>query len=313
MPSTLTSVPGFKVGHYTDPANVTGCTVVLCPPKTCASCEVRGNSPGSRETALLAPEKSMQEVHAILLTGGSAFGLAAADGVMQWLSDHDIGYQTPWAKVPIVPAAVVFDLNVGSSAVRPGPVEGQKACESATTEAVEEGNVGAGTGATVGKWAGQETWMKGGIGSAAKVFGSLSVGALVVVNAVGDILGENGEILAGARKPGKPFLAEADPVRTFARGKVLETSNTTLAVVATNASLTKLQLFKVSQRMHDGFARAIAPVHTSYDGDISFALSHGTVKADPDMVAELAAELVAQSIRRAVRAAKSLPGVPALT
>ena len=312
MNLSLTSVPGFKVGHYTDTVNMTGCTVVLCPAKTCASGEVRGNSPGSRETALLAPEKSMQEVHAILLTGGSAFGLAAADGVMQWLSERDIGYQTPWVRVPIVPSAVVFDLNVGNSAVRPGPVEGQKACGAATTNPVEEGNVGAGTGATVGKWAGQETWMKGGIGSAAKAVGALSVGVLVVVNAVGDIVGENGSILAGAKKAGEKFMAELDPVRTFARGKVLETSNTTLAVAATNASLTKLQLYKVSQRMHDGFARAIAPVHTSYDGDMSFALSHGTVNADVDLVAELAAALVVQAIRRAVLAAKSIPGVPGL-
>src|SRR5512139_3755088 len=204
---SLTSVPGFKVGHYTDPGNMTGCTVILCPPDTRASAEVRGNSPGSRELALLAPEKSMQEVHAILLTGGSAFGLAAADGVMQWLSEHDRGYQTPWVKVPIVPAAVVFDLNVGSSAVRPGPAEGRKSCDAATSDRVEEGNVGAGTGATVGKWAGMETWMKGGIGTAARKVGSLTVAALAVVNAVGDVLGENGAILAGARKKGR-FLAE---------------------------------------------------------------------------------------------------------
>jgi L-aminopeptidase/D-esterase-like protein len=178
---------------------------------------------------------------------------------------------------------------------------------------VEEGNVGAGTGATVGKWAGMETWMKGGIGSSARQMGDLVVGALAVVNAVGDILDEKGGILAGARKSGKLFLAETDPVRVFARGKVLDTSNTTLAVVATNADLSKLQLFKVAQRMHDGFARAIVPVHTSYDGDVTFALSHGTVKADVDIVAELAAELVAQSIRRAVRAAKTISGIPALS
>lgn len=312
MPS-LTSVPGFNVGHYTDPVHMTGCTVVVCPPETRASCEIRGNSPGSRETALLAPEKSMQEVHAILLTGGSAFGLSAADGVMQWLSEHDIGYTTPWVKVPIVPAAVVFDLNVGSSSVRPGPAEGRKACEGASSAEVEEGNVGAGTGTTVGKWAGKETWMKGGVGSAARQEGDLIVGALAVVNAVGDILAEDGGILAGARKNGQPFLAEGNPVRVFARGKVLESSNTTLAVAATNADFSKLQLFKVAQRMHDGFARAIAPVHTSYDGDAAFALSHGTVKADLDLVAELAADLVAQSIRRAVRAARSIPGVPALS
>jgi len=310
---TLTAVPGFTVGHVTDEANLTGCTVILCPDATRASCEVRGNSPGSRELALLAPEKSMQEVHAVLLTGGSAFGLAAADGVVRWLADHGRGYATPWVKVPIVPSAVVFDLNVGKVDVRPGPDDGRRACESASDRPVAEGSIGAGTGATVGKWAGMETWMKGGVGSAAKSVGPLTVGALAVVNAVGDIVGENGKVLAGARRKDGIFLADADPVRMFARGKVLEVSNTTLAVVATNASLTKLELFKVSQRMHDGFARAIAPVHTSYDGDVSFALSHGSVKADVDVVAELAADLVAQAIRRAVRAAKAVPGVPSLT
>jgi len=311
--SSLTSVPGFKVGHHTDPVNMTGCTVIVCPPGTRASAEVRGNSPGSRELALLAPEKSMQEVHAILLTGGSAFGLAAADGVMKWLSENDIGYQTPWAKVPIVPAAVVFDLNVGNSAVRPGSSEGYEACRKATDRPVEEGNVGAGIGATIGKWAGKETWMKGGVGSTAKQVGSLVVGALAVVNAVGDIIDEHGAILAGARKPGGDFLAGTDAVRTFARGKVLDTSNTTLAAIATNASLTKLELFKVCQRVHDGFARAIVPVHTSYDGDVSFALSNGTVNADIDLVAEIAADLIAHSIRRAVRAAKTIPDVPGLS
>lgn len=312
MNSTLTSIPGFQVGHYTDPANSTGCTVILCPPKTRASCEVRGNSPGSRELALLAPEKSMQEVHAVLLTGGSAFGLAAADGVVNWLSEHDRGYQTPWVKVPIVPSAVVFDLNVGSSVVRPGPKEGYRACEQSSEAPVTEGNVGAGAGATVGKWAGTATWMKGGVGSAAREVGPLKVAAIAVVNAVGDVLDENGRILAGARTKDGIFLANADPVRQFARGKVLDNSNTTLTLAATNADLTKLELFKVCQRMHDGMARAIVPVHTSYDGDVSFALSGGTVKADVDLVAELAAQLVAQAIRNAVRAAKPLPGIPAI-
>ncbi len=311
MNSSITAIPGFRVGHYTDTVNMTGCTVILCPPGTRASGEVRGNSPGSRELALLAPEKSMQEVHAVLLTGGSAFGLAAADGVVQWLAKNDIGYQTPWVKVPIVPAAVVFDLNVGSSDVRPGPEEGRKACEAATTGPVEEGNVGAGTGATVGKWAGQKTWMKGGIGSASRSVGALQVGVLAVVNAVGDILDEEGSILAGARNA-KGFLAANDPIRTFARGKVLASSNTTLAVMATNAQLTKLELYKICQRMHDGFARSIVPVHTSYDGDVSFALSNGTVSADLDLVAELSAHLLAQSVRNAARAARSIPGVPAL-
>lgn len=308
----LTTVPGFNVGHFTNNEAMTGCTVILCPPKTCASCEVRGNSPGSRELALLAPEKSMQEVHAILLTGGSAFGLAAADGVVKWLEQHETGYQTPWAKVPIVPSAVVFDLNVGSSSVRPDSAAGYAACEHAKSDAIEEGNVGAGTGTTVGKWKGMEYWMKGGVGTASIFVSDLIVGCLVVVNAVGDIIDANGKVLAGARLKDGAFIGDDDRFRPLARGKVLQQANTTLAVVATNANLTKLQLYRVAQRMHDGFARAIVPVHTSYDGDITFALSNGIVDADLDLVAEISAQVTAEAIRRAVKAAKSIKGVPGL-
>lgn len=308
----LTSVPGFKVGHFTNNEAMTGCTVILCPPKTCASCEVRGNSPGSRELALLAPEKSMQEVHAVLLTGGSAFGLAAADGVVKWLEEHGTGYQTPWAKVPIVPAAVVFDLNVGSSSIRPEAAAGYAACEHATSGSIEEGNAGAGTGTTVGKWKGADYWMKGGVGTASISVSDLIIGCLAVVNAVGDIIDANGKVLAGARLKDGTFIGDDDRFRPLARGKVLQQANTTLAVVATNANFTKLQLHRIAQRMHDGFARAIVPAHTSFDGDVAFALSNGNVDADLDLVAEMAAQVTAEAIRRAVKAAKSVKGVPGL-
>ena len=309
----LTAVPGFKVGHSTDSKAMTGCTVVLCPPNTRASCDVRGNSPGSRELALLAPEKSAQEIHAILLTGGSAFGLAAADGVMRWLEERGVGYATPWAKVPLVPSAVVFDLNAGSSAVRPDALSGYRACEIASTGPIEEGNVGAGTGTTVGKWKGFEFWMKGGIGSSSVQQAGLVVGALVVVNAVGDVINEDGTILAGARNSNGVFLGVAEPYRPLARGKVLEQANTTLAVVATNAKLSKLELHRVAERMHDGIARTIVPIHTSYDGDVSFALGYGDVKADLDLVSEIAAQCTTDAIRRAVKAAKTVPGIPGLS
>lgn len=308
----LTAVPGFKVGQYSDFAALTGCTVILCPPKTKGSCEVRGSSPGTREVSLLAPDKSMQEVHAILLTGGSAFGLASAEGVMKWLEEHDVGYPTPWAKVPIVPTAVVFDLNVGKADVRPDELAGYSACENATASQIEEGNVGAGTGTTVGKWRGVEYWMKGGLGTASRTVGEVVVGALVVVNAVGDVLDEHGNVLAGAASADGKFFGEIDPYRIFARGKVLERTNTTLAVVATNANFSKTELHRIAQRMHDGMARAILPVHTSFDGDIAFALSHGSIAADLDLVAELAAQVTADAIRSAVRKAKSVKGVPGL-
>jgi L-aminopeptidase/D-esterase-like protein len=309
----LTAVPGFKVGHFTESKAMTGCTVILCPPKTRASCDVRGNSPGSRELALLAPEKSVQEIHAVLLTGGSAFGLAAADGVMRWLEEHNIGYPTPWAKVPLVPTAVVFDLNAGSSTVRPDALSGYRACDTASNGSFDEGNVGAGTGTTVGKWKGTEFWMKGGLGSASAEQSGLIVGALAVVNAVGDIINENGTILAGARRPDGQFVGAAELYRPLARGKVLEQANTTLVVVATNANLSKLELHRVAQRMHDGMARAIVPIHTSYDGDVSFALACGNVKADLDLVSEIAAQIAAEAIRRAVRAAKTAGGIPGLS
>jgi L-aminopeptidase/D-esterase-like protein len=308
----ITQVPGFNVGHDTDVNGQTGCTVILCPPNTRASCEVRGSSPGSRELALLAPDKTMQEVHAILLTGGSAFGLAAADGVMRWLSEQGVGYRTPWAQVPIVPTAVVFDLNLGSSAVTPDATAGYRACRNATGGEVEEGNIGAGCGATVGKWKGIEYRMKGGVGSASESAADLIVGALAVVNAVGDVVDTSGKVLAGARSESGAFFGEVDRHRVLARGKVLEETNTTLVVVATNAALTKVELHRVAQRMHDGMARAIVPVHTSYDGDVSFALSCGSTKADFDLIAELAAFTSAEAIRRAVRMAKSVPGAPGL-
>ena len=308
----LTAVPGIKVGHFTDSKSLTGCTVILCPPNTKASCEVRGNSPGSRELALLAPEKSAQEIHAILLTGGSAFGLSAADGVMRWLEEHGIGYSTPWAKVPLVPTAVVFDLNVGSNLVRPDALSGYQACDAATTDGIGEGNVGAGTGTTVGKWKGFEYCTKGGVGSASTKVADLIVGALAVVNAVGDIINADGTVLAGARQPGGGYFGTTEAYRPLSRGKVLEESNTTLVVVATNARFSKLELFRISQRMHDGMARAIVPVHTSFDGDVSFALSCGQEVADLDLVAELAAQVTAEAIRRAVKSAKTVTGIPGL-
>jgi len=308
----LTNVEGFKVGHFTNLDGLTGCTVILCPPKTKASCEVRGSSPGSRELALLAPDKKMEEVHAILLSGGSAFGLAAADGVMKWLEEHDMGYQTPWVKVPLVPTAVVFDLNVGKSDVRPDAAAGFEACKHATGAGVEEGNVGAGTGATVGKWRGLEYCMKGGLGSGSASVEDLVVGSIAVVNAVGDILDASGRIVAGARTERGAFFGNTENYKSFARGKVLEKTNTTLAVVATNADFNKTELFRIAQRMHDGFARAINPVHTSYDGDVSFALSRGSVRADLDFVAEIAASITAEAIRRAVLAARSIEGIPGL-
>ncbi len=302
---------GFSIGHWTDEQALTGCTVILCPSKTVGGCDVRGSSPGSRELALLASEKTMQEVHAVLLTGGSAFGLAAADGVMKYLEEQNIGYQTPWAKVPIVPSAVIFDLNIGSKSVRPTAESGYGACQSARPDAVPEGNVGAGTGATVGKWAGIGTRMKGGFGLASVTDNGLIVAAAAVVNAVGDVIDEKGNIVAGARGSNGKWLAEEDRYRKFARAKSALLSNTTLVALMTNAKLTKVEVNRLSQRGHDGMALAIKPIHTSFDGDIVFGLASGEVETNFDLIAEMGADASAQAIRRGVWMAKSAEDVPA--
>ncbi len=304
-------IAGFSVGHWTNADACTGCTVILCPPSTVASCEVRGSSPGSRELALLAPDKKLNEVHALLLTGGSAFGLAAADGVVRWLEEHDRGYQTPWGKVPIVPAAVIFDLNLGPWNVRPGPAEGYAACESATNDIRTQGNIGAGCGATVGKWNGMENRMKGGFGCSEVRKETLIVQACAIVNAVGDVLAPDGTIIAGARTGDGGFAATVRDGRMPAAKGTADLTNTTLVAIMTNARLDKRDCFRVTQRVHDGFARAIVPVHTSYDGDVSFVLSNGNVEADLDMVAEESARVAAEAIRNAVTAATPLAGVPA--
>ncbi len=302
---------GFRVGHWTDLGSVTGCTVILCPIGCTGGCEVRGSSPGSRELALLASERSMQEVHALLLTGGSAFGLAAADGVVRYLEERGVGYQTPWARVPIVPAAVIFDLNIGSPHVRPNAESGYLACSAAIAEGFEQGTIGVGTGATVGKWAGSESRMKGGFGIASNVRGNLIVSAVAVVNAVGDVLDDSGTILAGAFGRDGRWLADADRFRTFARSQPILPTNTTLVAILTNARLSKVEVNRLAQRGHSGMARAIKPVHTSFDGDAVFGLASGSVDANFDLVAEMGTDATSEAIRNGVRLASAIENVPA--
>jgi L-aminopeptidase/D-esterase-like protein len=307
----ITDVPGFLVGHYTDDVNLTGCTVILCPPATVASCDVRGSSPGSREFALLAPDKQMQEVHAILLSGGSAFGLGAANGVMKYLTEKDIGYKTPWVTVPIVPSAIIFDLNLGSSSVFPTQENAYSACLNAGRN-VEQGSVGAGTGAVVGKWNGFEHAMKGGVGTSSIRNADLVVGAIAVVNAVGDIIDRDGSTIAGSRVNGR-FFNGKERLEHFRNDRLLtRNTNTTLVVVASNAKLSKVDTNRVAQRVHDGMARAIQPCHTTFDGDVSFALSAGSVPHPVDVVAEYAADAAAEAIRNAVRFAQGRGGMKGL-
>ena len=297
-------VPGIRVGHWTDPIGLTGCTVVLCPPGTIGSGEVRGGAPGTRETDLLRPGTLVKEINAVLLTGGSAFGLAAADGVMRFLEEQGLGFDTPVAKVPIVPAAVLFDLGVGASAARPGPEAGYAACAAASEE-IAEGNVGAGTGATVAKLHGVERALKGGLGAASRQQGALIVGAVAAVNAYGEIVDDQGDVVAGAR-PGD----ESEGAGPEEGEATLPGINTTLVVVATNARLSKERAHLLSLAAHDGMAGAIRPAHTMWDGDTAFVLATGPVDAEHRTLESLAEEAVKEAIQRAVLLAESVPGFP---
>lgn len=326
----LTAVPGILVGHWSDPVAATGCTAVLCPAGAVAGVDVRGGAPGTRETALLDPTCTVEQAHGIVLAGGSAFGLAAADGAMRWLEERGHGFNVGVAHVPIVPAAILFDLIIGRADVRPDAAAGYAACEAAHAGPVIEGSVGAGTGATVGKLRGVAHATKGGVGSAARHFstpnGELIVAALAVVNAWGDVFDPtNSQTIAGVRGddghsfPGALTLATAalDPTRAEAWARLSQPpdssmTNTTLVVVATNARLSKTAANKVAQMAHDGLARTIRPVHTPLDGDVVFALSHGDLPVEMGLVGAHAADVVATAIVRGVRAATGLHGVPAL-
>jgi L-aminopeptidase/D-esterase-like protein len=301
----ITDVPGILVGHWTDQAGLTGCTVVLCPPGTVGSGEVRGGAPGTRETDLLRPGMLVHEVNAVLLTGGSAFGLAAADGVVRFLEERGIGFDTGVARVPIVPAAVLFDLGVGDPRARPGPEQGYAAC-SAAQATTAEGNVGAGTGATVAKLHGPERLVKGGMGTASARQGELVVGAIAAVNAYGEVVDGEGEVIAEARQ-GEEGPSDSEPQPpTLPFG-----TNTTIAVVATNARLSRERAHLVALAGHEGVARAVRPAHTIWDGDTVFSLATGEADAPQRTIEELAEETMAEAIRRAVRLARSVPGVPA--
>jgi len=264
---------------------------------------VRGSSPGTRETALLENDKKIEEVHAVVLTGGSAYGLAAADGVMRFLEERGTGYRTPWGVVPIVPAAVIFDLNAGSASVRPTGESGYAAALAASGTLIPEGACGGGTGASVGKWAGPEFSMPGGFGIAFLEHEGLVVSASAVVNALGDIVDESGAVIRGARDGSGAWRSASDPLRRLLRGGKSSGANTVLVAVLTNARLAKVGANRVATRAHDGMARAVRPAHTSYDGDTIFCLASGEADADIDLVSEMAAQATADAIRRAVTAA----------
>ena len=319
--NSLTSLQGILVGHYTDDRRPTGCTVVLCPEGAVAGVDVRGAAPGTRDTEALSPSNTVQVVHGVLLTGGSAYGLDAAGGVMRWLEERGHGFQLGPAIVPVVPAAVIFDLWVDdfsgdtptkSLRIRPDLEAGYLACQSASSEPVLQGNVGAGAGATLGKLNGPDCAMKGGIGSASLCVNGVTVAALVVCNALGDVIDpQTGQLLAGARiSADSRTLMDIRQAQLNGHGisKPQTGSNTTIGVVATDAVLNKPQAHRLAQVAHDGLARSIRPVHTPMDGDTLFALGTGTSgqAADMMLLSTLAAEVTAMAVVNAVRAAKDL-------
>jgi len=324
--NSISDVPGIRVGHAQDKEAITGCTVILCEGGAVGGVDQRGGAPGTRETDALHPMHLVEQVHAVVLSGGSAFGLDAASGAVRYLEERGVGFNVRVARVPIVPAAILFDLGIGRSDVRPDAAMGYQACLNASDEPPAEGCVGAGTGCTVGKILGISQAMKSGIGSASiKIGRGIIVGAIAAVNVFGDVVDpQNGQIIAGARAMQKgplqiggpgPFADTLQVMKTLVGRTVLgfaARENTVIGVVATNARLSKEQANKVAQMAQDGVARTIRPAHTMLDGDTIFALSTGRRRADVNIVGAFAAEAFIQAILRAVRTAHSSGGVPGL-
>jgi len=314
----ITDVEGVKVGHFTETRRPTGCTVLIFEKGATAGVDVRGSAPGTRETDALSPVNTVQEVQAIVLSGGSAFGLDAASGVVRYLEEHGLGFHVGAVTVPIVPAAVIFDLTVGDPKIRPTAESGYKACQAASGGKVAEGNIGAGAGATVGKMFGQQFAMKSGIGTTSIRVGKtgIVVGAIVAVNAVGDVLDPaTGKIVAGARKAdGSGFRDSMAQIREGYQVETLAGRNTTIGVVATNVAFDKTQMTKIAQMAQDGLARTINPSHTLSDGDTIFAVATGAVRtgANHGAIGAIAAEAMERAVLRAVRSARSLAGLPGL-
>jgi len=316
-PDAISAIPGLRVGHWTDRRAATGCTVVLCEVGAVAAVDVRGGAPGTRETDLLRPGNLVERIHAVLLSGGSAFGLDAAAGVMRYLEEEGIGFPTPGGLVPIVVGALLYDLSVGRSDVRPDAAAGYAACRAAKGGRISQGSVGAGSGATVGKALGMERALKGGIGTAAeRVADDVVVGALVAVNCFGEVVDpDSGRILAGPRDEKGGFLSTLDILRRRAPSALSGGfTNSTIGVVATNACLNREQAYRLAVMAHAGLARTIRPAHTPVDGDVFFSLATGAAEGPVDLISlgALAARAVERAIVRAVTEARGLAGVPSL-
>lgn len=315
MKDAITDVPGIEVGHAQDLEAATGCTVILCRSGATTGVSVHGGAPATRETDCLRPENVVTEAHAVVLTGGSAYGLNSAGGVMRYLEEQGIGYDVGVTRVPIVATAALNDLAFGDHRIRPDAAMGYSACLNASKKNTEQGNVGAGTGAAIGRLEGNARGMvKGGLGAASFSIGELIVGAIVAVNCNGDVIdAETGETLAGTLNPERTGVAGAMKLLTTQNEQYKEgfPSNTTIGVVATNARLNKAIATRVAMMAQDGYARAIIPIHTFGDGDVTFCMSTGKLQADPNRVGAIAAWVMARAVVKAVKAAESLHGVPA--
>lgn len=307
----ITDIPGIRLGNAQNLEAATGCTVILCEEGAVAGVDVRGGAPGTRETDLLKPENYVEKIHGVLLGGGSAFGLDAAAGVMEYLEERGVGFDVVVTKVPIVAGAVLFDLTCGNHCIRPDKAMGYQACLASERQEFSEGSVGAGTGATVGKFFGMEYAMKGGLGAYCVQVGNLMVGAVVAVNCLGDVIDPNsGTILAGAfQEDCSTFLdSEVGMIEQYDKSANAFTGNTTIGVIMTNAVMTKSQANKIASMAHNGYARAMRPAHTMFDGDTIFSLSTGCIPADINVVGLLAARVMEQAVIRAIRQAESLGG-----
>lgn len=310
----FTDLPGIRIGNAQDLKAATGCTVVLCENGAVAGVDVRGGSPGTRETDSLDPRNARQKINAVLLAGGSAFGLDAAAGVMRFLEEEGVGRDAGVGKIPVVCGAILFDLKCGDPRIRPDKAMGYEACRNAFSGECPQGNIGAGTGATIGKINGPEYAMKGGLGTFALNVGELMVGAAIAVNCVGDIYdGQAGRLIAGVLNPGKKSIGNTEEIilRNYSDRTDFFSGNTVIGVVVTNARLSKSEVNKLASVSHNGIARAVRPAHSIFDGDTLFAMSAGNVEARLDAVSVLAARVVEQAILRAVKSAETLYGYTA--
>lgn len=307
----FSEIEGIKIGNAQNLNGPTGCTVVICEEGAAAGVDVRGGAPGTRETDLLNPITLVEKIHAVTLAGGSAFGLDASSGVMQYLEERNVGFDVGVTKVPIVCSAVLFDLNIGDYKIRPNKEMGYEACKNAELNECAEGNVGAGTGATIGKIFGAEYAMKGGLGCYALQIGELQVGAVIAVNCLGDVVDPiKGEIIAGALKKDKKSFVNTEEVMIsqYSEKKNLFSGNTTIGVIVTNGKFTKSEMNKVASMAHNGYGRTIRPAHSMFDGDTIFAMATGKVEADINVVGLLAARVVEQAVLRAIKNADSILG-----